>query len=137
MPDIFPPEKRSAIMKKIKPIDSKQEIFVRKLVHSMGYRYRLHKKDLPGKPDLVFPKYRKVIFVHGCFWHGHEGCKRSTLPTTNVESWTKKITGNVERDELNYKRLEQLGWGYMVVWQCEIKASQKEKLRRKISTFLK
>jgi len=124
-------------MKKIKPIDSKQEIFVRKLVHSMGYRYRLHKKDLPGKPDLVFPKYRKVIFVHGCFWHGHEGCKRSTLPTTNVESWTKKITGNVERDELNYKRLEQLGWGYMVVWQCEIKASQKEKLRRKISTFLK
>jgi DNA mismatch endonuclease (patch repair protein) len=134
--DIFPPEKRSAIMKKIKPKGSKQEIFIRKLVHSMGYRYRLHKKDLPGKPDLVFVKYKKVIFVHGCFWHGHEGCKRSALPTTNVEFWTKKITGNIERDKLNCKRLEQLGWKHMVIWQCEINVSQKENLRKKIAAFL-
>jgi DNA mismatch endonuclease (patch repair protein) len=136
MADIFPPEKRSEIMRKIKPRGSKQEIFIRKLVHSMGYRYRLHKKDLPGTPDLVFPKYKKVIFVHGCFWHGHEGCKRSALPTTNVEFWKKKISGNVKRDKSNYQRLEQLGWKYMTVWQCEIKESQKEKLKRTISNFL-
>jgi len=135
--DIFSPGKRSEIMRKIKPRGSKQEIFIRKLVHSMGYRYRLHKKNLPGTPDLVFPKYKKVIFVHGCFWHGHEGCKRSALPTTNFEFWKKKISGNVKRDKSNYQRLEQLGWKYMTVWQCEIKESQKEKLKRTISNFLK
>jgi DNA mismatch endonuclease (patch repair protein) len=134
--DIFTPEKRSEIMRKIKPAGSKQEIFIRKLVHSMGYRYRLHKKDLPGKPDLVFRKYKKVIFVNGCFWHGHEGCKRSALPTTNAEFWRKKITGNVERDKVNYERLNKLGWKILIVWQCEIKESEKEKLRKKISEFL-
>jgi DNA mismatch endonuclease (patch repair protein) len=134
--DIFPPEKRSEIMGKVKPRGSRQEIFIRKLVHSMGYRYRLHKKELPGNPDLVFKKYKKVIFVHGCFWHGHEGCKRSALPTSNADFWEKKLTGNVERDRSNYKRLTLLGWNYMVIWQCEIKVSQKEKLKENISNFL-
>ncbi len=103
----------------------------------MGYRYRLHRKDLPGTPDLAFPKYKKVIFINGCFWHGHEGCKRAALPATNTEFWEKKISGNVERDKLNYKKLKELGWGYLTIWQCEIKKSTLEKLREKISTFLK
>lgn len=137
MTDIFPPEKRSEIMRKIKPTGSKQEVFIRKLVHSMGYRYRLHKKDLPGNPDLVFTKYKKVIFVHGCFWHGHEGCKRSALPTANADFWKKKLTGNAERDKSNYKRLELLGWKYMIIWQCEIKESQRKKISESISNFLK
>lgn len=136
MADIFTPEKRSKIMSKVKQKDSKQEMFVRKLTHSMGYRYRLHKEGLPGKPDLVFPKYKKVIFVHGCFWHGHEGCRRSALPSTNVEFWRKKISGNVKRDKLTYKRLEKLGWGILIIWQCEIKQFEKENLKRKISNFL-
>jgi DNA mismatch endonuclease, patch repair protein len=123
-------------MGKIKSKGSKQEAFIRKLVHSMGYRYRLHRKDLPGNPDLVFRKYKKVIFVHGCFWHGHDGCKRSALPATNPDFWRKKLTGNAERDKSNYKRLALLGWKHMVVWQCEIKESLKEKLREDISGFL-
>lgn len=137
MPDIFSPGKRSEIMKKIGPKDSEQELFVRKLVHSMGYRYRLHVKNLPGTPDIVFPKYRKVLFVNGCFWHGHKGCKKSRLPETNREFWEKKIEYNRKNDKTKYRELKKSGWDYMVIWQCEIKKKNIEKLKNKIEKFLK
>ena len=123
-------------MKKIGPKDSVQELFIRKLIHSLGYRFRLHRKDLPGKPDLVFPKYKKVIFVNGCFWHGHKNCKRSKLPETNKKFWKEKISGNIKRDIKNYKELNNLGWDYLVIWQCEIKKSNNKYITKKIQNFL-
>lgn len=122
-------------MGKIGPKDSKPEIIVRKLVHNLGYRFRLHRKDLPGKPDLVFPRHKKVIFVHGCFWHGHKKCRRAGLPLSNKEFWESKIFRNVKRDRLNYNKLKKLGWNYLVIWQCEIKESNKKILRDKIESF--
>lgn len=135
MVDIFSVEKRSQIMSQIKSRDSKQELFIRKITHSMGYRYRLHNKIFPGKPDLVFPKYKKVIFVNGCFWHGHQNCKRATLPSTNTEFWKSKISGNIKRDEITYSALRKLGWQYLIIWQCQIKESNKEMLKDIISKF--
>lgn len=123
-------------MSHIKPKNSIQEIFIRGLVHSLGFRYRLHQKDLFGKPDIVFPKYKKVIFVNGCFWHGHKRCKRAALPTTNKIFWKKKINGNIERDKLNYRKLRKHGWGYLIIWQCEIKEANKKFLKKKIMGFL-
>jgi DNA mismatch endonuclease (patch repair protein) len=102
----------------------------------MGFRYRLHRKDLPGKPDLVFPKYKKVIFVNGCFWHGHKNCKRSTLPASNEDFWQHKIERNIERDKENYRALRKTNWEYMIVWQCQIKKSQKKKLAQQIQKYL-
>ncbi len=116
--------------------NTKPEIIIRKLIHQLGYRFRLHKKDLPGKPDIVFPKYHKVIFVNGCFWHHHKNCSRSTLPSTNKKFWKEKIEGNVKKDKRNYRQLRRLGWGYLVIWQCQIKKSKTEKLMNKISSFL-
>jgi len=136
MADIFSKEKRSLIMSKVASKNTQQELFVRKLIHSMGYRFRLHRKDLSGKPDLVFPKYNKVIFVHGCFWHGHKGCKRASLPETNRKFWENKIAGNMLRDKINYARLRKKGWKHLVIWQCEIGKEKKEALIRKISSFL-
>src|SRR6266850_1135769 len=98
MADVFTPEKRSAIMSRIKGENTRPEILVRKIVHSLGYRFRLHSNTLPGKPDLVLPRHEKIIFVHGCFWHGHVRCSRSALPSTNVQFWQKKILGNKSRD---------------------------------------
>lgn len=136
MPDIFSKKKRSEIMKKIGPKDSEQEMFVRKLIHSMGYRYRLHGKDLPGTPDIVFSKYRKVFFVNGCFWHGHKGCKKSRLPETNREFWETKLKYNCKNDRTKYRELKKSGWDYMIIWQCEIKKRNTEKLKTKIRKFL-
>ena len=116
--------------------NTKPEIVIRKIVHSLGYRFRLHKKDLPGKPDLVFPKYKKVIFVNGCFWHHHKNCPRATLPATNKKFWKEKIEGNVKKDKSDYRQLRRLGWGYLVIWQCHIKKTNTEKLMNKISSFL-
>jgi len=137
MTDIFSKEKRSEIMSKIGPKDSKPEIIVRKIVHSLSYRFRLHRKDLPGNPDLVFPKYKKAIFVHGCFWHGHKRCQRGKLPATNTTFWEEKISGNVKRDKSNFNKLRRLGWKYLVIWQCDLKESNKENLKRKINNFFK
>lgn len=123
-------------MSKIGPKDTAPELFIRKLVFSMGYRYRLHRKDLPGTPDLVFPKYQKVIFVNGCFWHGHSRCKKSALPKQNKLFWKKKITMNIERDKRNIQLLTKEGWIPLVIWQCEIKKSTEEKLKNKIRKFL-
>ena len=102
----------------------------------MGYRYRLYRKDLPGKPDLVFPKYKKVIFVHGCFWHGHNRCSRGKMPETNRKFWENKIKKNKERDKAHYKELKRIQWEYLIIWQCEIKEKEKKQLRERIKNYL-
>jgi len=119
--DIFSKSKRSDIMSKISGKETKPEILVRKYLFSKGFRYRKNAKDLPGKPDIVLPKYKTIIFIHGCFWHGHEGCKKSALPTTNIEFWKGKIAKNIERDKLNISNLHNKGWKVIIVWQCELK----------------
>jgi DNA mismatch endonuclease (patch repair protein) len=118
--DIYQKQKRSEIMSKISGKETKPEILVRKHLFSQGFRYRKNVKDLPGKPDIVLPKYKTIIFIHGCFWHGHT-CKRGALPETNFEFWKEKIGKNVERDERNILELKQKGWHVIVIWQCEIK----------------
>lgn len=100
--------------------NTKPEIVVRKLLHRMGYRFRLHDKRLPGKPDIVLPRHKKIIFVHGCFWHGHPDCKRAKLPTSNVDFWQAKIAGNIKRDGENIAALAKQGWKVLIVWGCEI-----------------
>ena len=119
--DVFTKEKRSQIMSKIKGKDTKPEKVVRSLLHQMGYRFRLHRRDLPGNPDIVLPKYKKIIFVHGCFWHGHEDCPRAKRPSTNKKFWDEKLSKNIERDKKNQCELGKLGWQLLVVWQCQIK----------------
>jgi DNA mismatch endonuclease (patch repair protein) len=119
--DIFSKTKRSEIMSKISGKETKPEILVRKYLFSKGFRYRKNVKNLSGKPDIVLPKYKMIIFIHGCFWHGHEGCKKSALPTTNTEFWKEKIGKNIERDKNNILDLKKQGWKVIVVWQCELK----------------
>lgn len=112
------PETRSR-MRRVRRRHTAPEIAVRKVLHSMGYRFRLHRQDLPGKPDIVFPSRKKVIMVHGCFWHGHLQCRRAKLPTKNAETWGRKIKENQARDNRNEAVLKELGWRVMVVWECE------------------
>ncbi len=131
--DTFSPQKRSAIMRMVKSEDTTPELLVRKLTHGLGYRFRLHRRDLPGMPDLVFPARGKIIFVHGCFWHWH-GCKRSRMPRSNVAYWRAKIARNARRDAENLITLERLGWHVLVVWECETKDTQW--LAGRVSTFL-
>ena len=120
--DVFSAEKRSAVMRSVKSKDTKPEITLRKALFALGYRYRLNVKDLPGKPDLVFPKHKSVLFVHGCFWHGHD-CKRGRrVPKTNTDYWLGKIQKNRERDQKNKRALEALGWRVLTVWECSIPA---------------
>lgn len=107
-------------MSKIKSKDTKPEIVVRRLLHGLGYRYRLHRTDLPGRPDLVFPSRRKIVFVNGCFWHYHEGCKTSHIPAGNQEYWQSKLARNRERDERNVALLKEDGWDVATVWECEM-----------------
>lgn len=110
---------RSALMARVRGKDSRPEIAVRRLVHRLGYRFRLHRRNLPGTPDLVFPRLRRVIFVHGCFWHRHRGCYRTTTPKTRKAFWADKFKTNVKRDKLKKKQLEAVGWDVLVVWECE------------------
>ncbi|MDR8391411.1 DNA mismatch endonuclease Vsr [Aliifodinibius sp. S!AR15-10] len=126
MADVHEPETRSYNMSQIQGKDTKPEMLVRKFLHSNGFRYRLHVKDLPGKPDLVLPKYNSVIFVHGCFWHAHEDCKYFKIPKTRTEWWKEKLYGNKERDERNIEELEEEGWNVIVVWGCELKSRERE-----------
>lgn len=127
-------EQRSRTMRAVKGHDTKPEIAVRRLLHRMGYRYRLHRKDLPGKPDIVFGPRRKVIFVHGCFWHGHS-CKRgSRLPKTNAEYWKSKIARNVKRDSQQLDALAVLGWAGLTLWECEL--ADEDAVSRRLSDFL-
>ena len=121
MADIFSKEKRSQIMSKISGKETKPEILVRKFLFAHGFRYRKNDKRLPGKPDIVLPKYKTLIFVHGCFWHHHKNCRKSALPQTNCEFWNNKIQGNVRRDKLNQKKLRKADWKIIIIWQCQIK----------------
>ncbi|WP_375205438.1 very short patch repair endonuclease [Hyphococcus sp.] len=119
--DVFTKEKRSEVMRAVKGRDTKPEVALRKKLHALGFRYRLNVKDLPGKPDLVFPKYKTAVFVHGCFWHGHQ-CKRGNRqPKQNADYWKEKIARNKARDKKNAKELEKLGWRVITVWECELK----------------
>ena len=127
-------EQRSRNMSAIKSKNTKPEITVRKLLHSMGYRFRLHRKDLPGSPDIVLPKYKTVIFVHGCFWHRHQNCKYASNPKTRREFWEKKFKENIERDKKTQEKLKNLGWKTKIVWECEIK--KQDKIIKKIEDFL-
>lgn len=135
MPDKFNNEIRSYIMSRVGQFNTKPEKKVRSLLHHLGYRFRLHQKNLPGKPDIVLPKYRKVIFVHGCFWHLHRGCHRSSIPASNHEFWTNKLTRNKARDKRNIANIRALGWEVLIVWECEIK--KLDVLEKKLTTFLK
>ena len=108
-------------MSAVKGKDTKPELLVRKLLHALGYRFRIQRKGLPGRPDIVLPRYKTAIFVNGCFWHRHEGCKYASTPSTNSEFWEKKFTANVERDARNYAALKEQGWNVIVIWECEIK----------------
>lgn len=121
--DTASPEQRSRTMAKVKGRNTRPEILLRSLLHGRGFRFRLHRKDLPGKPDIVLPKYRTVIFVNGCFWHRHPGCKRASMPATNVAYWERKFARNVARDAANKVALEQIGWRVLVVWECELRDS--------------
>ena len=121
MADVHTPEDRSYNMSRIKSKDTKPEVSVRKYLFSQGFRYRKNVRKLPGCPDIVLPKYKTCIFVNGCFWHKHEGCRYFVWPKSNTEFWRQKITNNVERDAKNYKQLEQIGWNIIVVWECELK----------------
>jgi len=108
-------------MSAIKSKNTKPEIAVRKLLYSMGYRFRLHRKDLPGSPDIVLPKYKTVIFVHGCFWHRHENCKYASTPKTRKEFWESKFKANIQRDKEIQKKIKNIGWQSVVIWECEVK----------------
>lgn len=114
-----PSPERSANMARVGSADTLPELAVRKLLHRLGYRFRLHRRDLPGTPDICFPGRKKAIFVHGCFWHRHEGCRRTTTPRTRRSFWTEKFRNNVARDRSNLNDLAALGWSVLVVWECE------------------
>ncbi|EKA3901067.1 DNA mismatch endonuclease Vsr [Vibrio cholerae] len=115
------PEQRSRTMRAVRSRDTKPELTVRRFLHAAGLRYILHDRRLPGSPDLVFPKYRTVVFVHGCFWHQHANCPAASRPRSNTEYWSRKLTGNVERDARNRTSLEASGWRVLVIWECEIR----------------
>lgn len=133
MTDSLSPALRSRNMSRVRGKDTASEMLVRRLVHRMGFRYRLHRRDLPGTPDLVFSSRRKVIFVHGCFWHQHN-CKRGKRPSSNVEFWNAKLDGNSRRDKTNILSLQKNNWSVLVVWECETK--QLDVLSRRIQRFL-
>jgi DNA mismatch endonuclease, patch repair protein len=119
MPDVVTPETRSRMMSGIRGRDTKPEMAVRRYLHARGFRYRLHARELPGRPDIVLPRYRVVVFVHGCFWHRHEGCRFAYHPKSRQEFWGPKLDGNAARDARDQQRLRDLGWRVDVVWECE------------------
>lgn len=130
MADVHSPAIRSYNMSRIRSKDTKPELLVRKFLHAHGFRYRLHDKRLPGKPDLVLPKYKTVIFVHGCFWHGHKGCKYFVVPKTRTTWWLEKIESNKLNDSRHLKALRKLGWKTIQIWECELKENLSSKLNR-------
>jgi DNA mismatch endonuclease (patch repair protein) len=138
--DVFTPEKRSEVMSRIRGRDTKPELVLRSMLHRLGYRFTVHgpkNKSLPGKPDLVLPKHRTVIFVHGCFWHGHENCPAFRLPKSRRTFWKNKIEGNRARDLRNENALRALGWHVVTIWECALKTpSAREWLARRIPEFL-
>jgi DNA mismatch endonuclease (patch repair protein) len=131
--DVHTREQRSRNMAAIRGKDTKPEMIVRRIVHALGYRFRLHRRDLPGAPDLVFPRRKKIILVHGCYWHMHTCRWGCVTPQTNAEFWQKKRNGNVDRDRRNRRKLKRLGWQVLTIWECEARAPQK--IAVKISRF--
>lgn len=132
--DTLTPAERSARMALVRAKDTKPELVVRHLVHGMGYRYRLHRRDLPGTPDLVFPGRSKVIFIHGCFWHRHARCALARLPKSRGDFWLPKLTANAERDARNVRALRRLGWSVLTIWECQL--GDAVKLANRIRRFL-
>ncbi len=124
MTDVFTKSKRSEVMSRIKGRNTKPELAVRSLLHNMGYRFRLHRADLPGKPDIVLARYKTVIFVHGCFWHRHKDCRFAYTPKSRTEFWLNKLESNVIRDVRVKSDLELLGWRVITVWECELRLSE-------------
>ena len=131
MTDTLTVAARSERMGRIRAKDTKPELVVRRLLHGLGYRYRLHRRDLPGVPDIVFGRLRKVVFVHGCFWHRHPDsrCRLARLPKSRLDFWRKKLEGNRRRDEENEARLKALGWNILIIWECQIKDTPSLKMR--------
>jgi DNA mismatch endonuclease (patch repair protein) len=133
--DVFTKAKRSEVMSGIRSKDTKPEKIVRSLLHRMGYRFRLHVKNLPGKPDIVLPKYKTVIFVHGCFWHRHSNCKYAYTPKSRIKFWKQKFADNVARFKIVQKELRHLQWNVVVIWECEL--SKPESVIKKLEKYIK
>ena len=134
MTDRLSSSERSALMAKVHGKNTAPELFVRQTAHSLGYRFRIHREDLPGCPDMVFPSRRKVIFIHGCFWHRHRGCKRASVPQARQEYWLKKFASNVARDKRNVTALIEAGWEVLVLWECRLR--DRDRLVRDLRAFL-
>lgn len=132
--DTLSPRERSERMGRVRGRDTKPELLVRRLVHQMGYRYRLHGKGIPGKPDLVFRSRRKLIFVHGCFWHRHKGCPLCRWPKSKLDFWKPKLERNRQRDRDNQRRLTEQGWSFLVLWECQLKDTLQ--LTQQLTLFL-
>lgn len=136
MTDIVDPKTRSRMMSGIKGKNTKPEIVIRQRLHARGYRFRLHRKDLPGSPDIVLPKYQAVVLINGCFWHGHE-CRLFKWPKTRPEFWRNKIEGNIRRDQQKLSELKKMGWRICLLWECEIKGAREEHLNEVIENISK
>ena len=137
MADVHSKEVRSYNMSQIRSKNTKPELLVRKYLFANGFRYRLHQKELPGKPDIVLPKYKTVIFVQGCFWHGHEGCKYYVVPKTKTEWWLNKICGNKDRDRINVERLKSEKWNVIILFECNLKKSNIDETLKIVISNLK
>jgi DNA mismatch endonuclease (patch repair protein) len=124
-------------MARIRARDTRPELLVRSYLHKQGFRFRVHVKDLPGTPDIVLPKYKTLIFIQGCFWHGHEGCKEFRLPKTRTEWWAEKITRNKKKEAENSVKLDELGWNSLVIWTCELRKPRREETLRLLSERLR
>jgi len=134
MSDTFDAATRSKIMGKVRPKNTGPELIVRRTLHHMGYRFRLHVPSLPGTPDIVLPRYRKIVLVHGCFWHSHAGCARATRPQSHRRFWKQKLDGNRRRDRATLRQLTAEGWDVLVVWQCE--TADQQELGQRLAGFL-
>lgn len=137
MTDVHNKATRSYNMSRIRSKDTKPEMLVRKFLHAQGFRYRLHAKHLPGKPDIVLPKYKTVILVHGCFWHGHEGCRYFVTPKTRTEWWLEKIKKNISNDSIKRKILEEAGWKVIQIWECDLKPDRKENTLAELAKIIR
>jgi len=136
MPDQFTKSERSRVMRAVKSADTTPELVVRSLVHALGYRFRLHRRDLPGRPDIVLPRLGKAIFVHGCFWHRHRCEAGQSTPATRVDYWQAKFERNVARDRRTLRHLRREGWSVLVVWECQTRAAKREALMARVERFL-
>ncbi|MCW1735108.1 very short patch repair endonuclease [Anaerorudis cellulosivorans] len=134
--DIWDKKKRSEVMSKIRSKNTKPEMTLRKALFARGFRFRVNDKRFPGKPDIVLPKYKTVIFVHGCFWHRHEDCQYAYIPKTNTDFWVDKINSNVERDKKNAEKLSVLGWNVLTVWECDIRHTYKNDISPLIDSIV-